>query len=149
MLITQKHKYALRAIFELAKRHPHRQTKLSDVAAAQAIPLRFLEVIMAQLKRSGLVASKRGCHGGYALLKPPPEITVGEIFRFIDDGGRHDRCDACIAREGCPLHGNCAFMPMWERVCNAIYDVYDQTTIQDLLDNEKLTDPLPGTPSSG
>jgi Rrf2 family protein len=148
MLITQKHKYALRAIFELAKRHPHGQTKLSEIAASQAIPLRFLEVIMAQLKRSGLVVSKRGCYGGYALIKSPSEITVGMLFRFIDERGRHDRCDACIAKEGCPLHDNCAFMPMWDRVCQAIYAVYDQTTIQDLLDNEKLTAPLPQSPVS-
>jgi Rrf2 family protein len=149
MLITQKHKYALRAIFELAKHHGCGQVKLSDIAAAQAIPLRFLEVIMAQLKGSGLVASKRGYYGGYALLTPPHQVTVGEIFRFIDDPGQHDRCDACIAKEGCPLHDNCAFMPMWERVCQAIYAVYDQTTIQDLLNNEKMTPALPRPPVPG
>ena len=139
MLITQKHKYALRAVFELAKRQPAGQAKLADIAAAQAIPQRFLEVIMAQLKGSGLVAAKRGCHGGYSLLKPPGKITVGTIFRFIDDHQNQNRCDACIAREGCPLDDNCAFKPMWDRVCQAIYAVYDQTTIQDLLDNEKMT----------
>ena len=126
MLITQKHKYALRAIFELAKHHGCGQVKLSDIAAAQAIPLRFLEV-----------------------LTPPNQVTVGEIFRFIDDPGQHDRCDACIAKEGCPLHDNCAFMPMWERVCQAIYAVYDQTTIQDLLNNEKMTPALPRPPVPG
>ena len=138
MLITQRHKYALRAVFELAKRQPDGQTKLADIAAAQAIPLRFLEVIMPQLKGSGLVAAKRGCHGGYTLRKPPDQITVGVIFRFIDHRQNQDRCDACIAREGCPLNDNCAFKPMWDRVCSAIYEVYDQTTIQDLLDNEKM-----------
>ncbi len=151
MLITQKHKYALRAIFELAKRREGGQTKLSDIAEAQAIPLRFLEVIMAQLKGSGLVASKRGCYGGYSLLKAPDRITVGSIFRYIDDRRSQDRCDACIARDGCPLYGKCAFMPMWDRVCQAIFEVYDETTIQDLLDNEKITVPpsLSRPPISG
>lgn len=143
MLITQKHKYALRAVFELAKRQQDGQTKLAEIAQAQAIPLRFLEVIMAQLKGSGLVASKRGCYGGYALCKSPDRITVGAIFRFIDNRHSQDRCEACIARDGCPLDDNCAFMPMWDRVCRAIYDVYDQTTIQDLLDNEKITPDRP------
>ena len=137
MLITQKHKYALRAIFELAK-HPHGHTKLAVIADAQAIPLRFLEAIMAHLKRSGLVASKRGYHGGYTLCRSPRQITVGAIFRLIDDRGQPDRCDACIARQGCPLFDNCAFRPMWDRVCRAIYAVYDHTTIQDLIDNEKM-----------
>ena len=138
MLITQKHKYALRALFELAKHFKRGgQVKLADIAEAQAIPLRFLEVIMAELKPSGLVASKRGYYGGYSLLRRPDEITVGDIFRFLDDGQSRDRCNACDARENCPLHGNCAFMPMWNRVQDAIYNVYDKTTIQDLLANSE------------
>ena len=137
MRITQKHKYALRAIFELGKHYRDRsQIKLAQIAESQAIPLRFLEVIMAELKPSGLVASKRGYQGGYTLLRHPREITVGDIFRFMDDAQASDHCDACDAREQCPLHGDCAFMPMWEKVQNAIYNVYDKTTIQDLLDNE-------------
>jgi len=148
MLITQKHKYALRAIFELAKRYNHGQVKLADIAEAQAIPLRFLEVIMAELKPSGLVASKRGYYGGYTLLRRPANITVGDIFRFLDDVQSQDRCNACDARENCPLHGRCAFMPMWDRVQNAIYNVYDHTTIQDLLENESglqmIADTMPG-----
>lgn len=149
MLITQKHKYALRALFELAKRRQSGPTKLAVIAEAQAIPLRFLEVIMPQLKQSGLVSSKRGCYGGYALIKPPDQLSVGEIFRFLDDHRSQNRCDACIAKEGCPLHDNCAFRPMWDRVCLAIYEVYDQTTIQDLINNEKLAAPLPHPPVSG
>jgi Rrf2 family protein len=148
MLITQKHKYALRAIFELAKRRQSGPTKLSVIAEAQAIPLRFLEVIMPQLKNSGLVSSKRGCYGGYALIKPPDQVSVGEIFRYLDDRRSQNRREACIAKQGCPLHDNCAFMPMWDRVCHAIYDVYDQTTIQDLIGNEKLATPRPHPPAS-
>lgn len=136
MLITQKHKYALRAIYELGKQFQNGQVKLAAIAEAQAIPLRFLEVIMAELKPSGLVASKRGYYGGYTLLRHPSEITVGNLFRFLDDAQSQDRCNACDARENCPLHGDCAFMPMWDRVQDAIYNVYDKTTIQDLLQNE-------------
>jgi Rrf2 family protein len=136
MLITQKHKYALRAIYELAKRFERGHVKLAEIAEAQAIPLRFLEVIMAELKPSGLVASKRGYYGGYALLRRPDEISVGDIFRFLDEALARDRCNACDAKENCPLHGDCAFMPMWNRVQDAIYDVYNNTTIQDLLNNE-------------
>ena len=128
--------YALRAILELAKFKGKGPMKISEIAAAQAIPLRFLEVIMAELKPSGLVASKRGYYGGYTLLRHPSEITVGDLFRFLDDAQSQDRCNACDARENCPLHGDCAFMPMWDRVQDAIYNVYDKTTIQDLLQNE-------------
>jgi Rrf2 family protein len=137
MLITQKHKYALRAIFELGKRYRSEdQVKLAQIAEIQAIPLRFLEAIMAELKSSGIVASKRGYRGGYTLLHHPDQISVGDIFRFLDDAQSRDRCNACDAREKCLLQGDCAFMPMWEKVQKAIYEVYDQTSIQDLLDNE-------------
>lgn len=137
MLITQKHKYALRAVFELGKRYEHGPVKLADIAKAQAIPQRFLEVIMAELKPSGIVTSKRGYYGGYTLLLHPQEVTVGAIFRFLDDTESNDRCTACDAGENCPLHGDCSFMAMWEKVQDAIYAVYDETTIHDLLKNER------------
>ena len=136
MLITQKHKYALRAIYELGKRFEHGPIKLAEISKAQAIPQRFLEVIMAELKPSGMLASKRGYFGGYTLLQHPHDITVGDIFRFLDDTNSKDRCNACDARENCPLHGDCAFMTMWDKVQDAIYNVYDETSIQDLLNRE-------------
>ena len=145
MLITQKHKYALRAIFELGKRYEDGPVKLAEVAEAQAIPQRFLEVIMAELKPSGIVTSKRGYYGGYILLHHPQDVTVGDIFRFLDDTQSSDHCSACDERETCPLHGDCAFMAMWEKVQDAIYTVYDETTIQDLLQNERGLQPITAT----
>ena len=82
MLITQKHKYALRALYKLGKRFEHGAVKLAEIADAQAIPLRFLEVIMAELKPSGLVASKRGYYGGYTLLQPSAGHYRGRYFPF-------------------------------------------------------------------
>jgi len=136
-IITRKNQYALRAIFELAKRRGQGPTKISDIAAAQAIPPRFLEVILSQLKGSGLVASKRGFYGGYFLTRPPNHITVGEIFSFLLGAADAVECIACISKKKCPFDGRCAFASMWEKVTHAIDSIYDQTTIQDLLDNEK------------
>jgi len=137
MLITQKHRYAIRAIYELARRPGTRPVKLAAIAEAQAIPLRFLEVIMPELKSTGLIASKRGCAGGYVLVKPPDRIPIAEIIRGVDRQRKLDRCNACLTREQCPLHGECAFMPLWDRVQSAIYNVFDQITIQDLITDEK------------
>ncbi|MGD9329802.1 MAG: Rrf2 family transcriptional regulator [Desulfobacterales bacterium] len=136
MLTTQKHKYALRAIYELGKRYTRGPVKLATIAEAQSIPLRYLEVIMAALKPSGLVTSKRGYNGGYTLLRHPKDISVGDIFRFLDHTQSHDRCNACDEPGGtCPLNDRCAFKPMWDEVQDAINSVYDRTTIQHLLDN--------------
>jgi len=139
MLVTQKNQYALRAIFELAKHRGKGLTKISDIARAQHIPLRFLEVILSQLKRSGLVESKRGYTGGYALLRSPEQITVGEVFRFGEKDTSPVDCVACISRGKCPSRNksSCAFMPMWKKVQDSIFDIYDSTTIADLLAQEK------------
>ncbi len=137
MLITQKKQYALRAIFELAKQRGAGPVKAATIAEVQAIPLRFLEVILSHLKRSGMVASKRGFYGGYMLLRPPDQITVGDLFRHLEEPDFPADCIACVHKKNCPFVGNCVFMDMWDRVHDAIYRVYDDTTIQDLLDNEK------------
>jgi Rrf2 family protein len=84
MGVSQKCQYALRAVYELASRGSAEPVRIADLAKAQAIPARFLEVIMAQLKQAGVVASRRGNEGGYLLGRPASEITVGKLIRFID-----------------------------------------------------------------
>ena len=139
MLITKKNQYALRAIFELAKHNGKGPQKISEIAQAQAIPVKFLEVILNQLKGSGLVDSKRGFYGGYFLLRHPDTITVGQIMRFMERNLEQSKCVALVPEMNCPFKGDCAFFPMWNKVKDAMYKVYDETTIQDLIHNEKQT----------
>ena len=138
MLLTRKKsQYAIRALFELAKKKGQGPVKISKIASVQAIPIRFLEVILHQLKGSGIIDSKRGFYGGYYLVKPPDQITVGEILRFLQGDLGGIKCDHCESKDACPFTGNCAFMPMWQEVRDAVADIYDRTTLQDLLNNEK------------
>ena len=137
MLITKKNQYALRAIFELAKHNGKGPQKISEIAKAQAIPEKFLEVILNQLKGSGLVDSKRGFYGGYYLIRSPEKITVGDIMRFLEGDVDPTDCVALVPETNCPFKGDCAFFPMWNRIKDAIFNVYDETTIQGLLDSEK------------
>ena len=138
MAITpKKNQYALRAIFELAKHRGKGPRKISEIAEVQSIPLRFLEVILGQLKGSGLLESKRGFYGGYTLTRSADKISVGEVLRFMDKPMGSENCGACVSTSNCPFSGNCAFAAMWNRVNEAIFDIYDSTTIQDLLNNEK------------
>ena len=138
MITPKKNQYALRAIFELAKHSGKGPIKISEIAEVQAIPLRFLEVILSQLKGSGLVDSKRGFYGGYYLTRPPDKISVGDVLRYMDKALKTEHCVACVSKTNCPFSGNCAFASMWNQVNEAIFNVYDGTTIQDLLNNEKL-----------
>lgn len=136
MSVSQKCQYALRAVFELAKRHGPGPTTIGDIAAAQAIPPRFLELILAQLRQGGFVESRRGVHGGYLLAAAPGKLTVGQIIRFVDGPIAPVQCTIEQGQANCPLHGKCAFMGMWGRARDAISNVYDQTTFDDLLAEE-------------
>lgn len=141
-MVTQKKQYALRALFELARRGGQEPIKNNEIAQAQAIPPRFLEVIMAKLKRSGLVASKRGFYGGYFLARAPADISVGDLFRALDESERPEECNACVGKSTCPFLDNCVFMPLWEEVQQAVDQIYGNTSLQDLLDREQAGLPV-------
>jgi Rrf2 family protein len=130
----KKSQYALRAIYELAKRKNAGPTKISEIAAAQGIPRRFLEVILNQLKSSGIVASKRGFYGGYFLTKSAEKVSVGDVLRFLEKKQGPSQCIACVSQKACPFVDQCAFSILWKNVKTAAFTIYDDTSMQDLLD---------------
>ena len=140
MLITQKCQYAIRAVFELAKRHGEGPTKIADIACNQAIPVRFLEVILGQLKLAGFVASHRGAGGGYALRRESSNLSVGEVMRFGQGSITPVECKPGKGRPSCPLDGDCVFKPMWQEAEKAMSQVYDSTSFQDLVERDKQKD---------
>jgi Rrf2 family protein len=85
MRISAKADYAVRAAAELAAAQPHgRPVKGEQVAAAQAIPQNFLENILADLRHAGLVRTRRGAEGGYALTRPAHDISLAEVLRAVE-----------------------------------------------------------------
>jgi Rrf2 family protein len=136
-ITPRKNQYALRAVFELAKHRGQGPTKISDIADAQSIPVRFLEVILNQLKGSGLIDAKRGFYGGYFLTRNPEQITVADIMGYLQGDPGPAQCAGCVAKSNCPHGHRCAFSAMWNRVNRAVSQVYTETTIQDLLDNDR------------
>ena len=135
MLVSQKCQYGLRALFELAKRAGGGPAKVAEIAEAQAIPVRFLEVILGELKHGGFVESRRGKDGGYLLARSPDELTAGEVIRFIE--GTIEPVE-CLSNESrCRLGGACVFMPMWQKAGDALAEVYDKTSFRDLLIEER------------
>ncbi len=135
MFITQKKRYAVRAIYELAKWQGQGPIKAAQVSEAQAIPQRFLEIILNRLKHAGMVTAKRGYHGGFELNRPPDAITVGDIFQALEDEDETTICASCISDVECPYYGACAFLPVWEKMQNAIDTVCHTTTIQHMLES--------------
>jgi Rrf2 family protein len=136
-ITPRRNHYALRAVLELAKHSGRGPIKISYIAHAQAIPVRFLEVILNRLKRSGLVDARRGASGGYFLTRPPGRITVADIMGFMQGPVEPARCAACRAKTRCPHGHRCAFSAMWNRVDRAVLQVYTETTIQNLLDCDR------------
>lgn len=139
MGITQKCQYALRALFELAKRSGNKiePAKISDIAEAQKIPPRFLEVILNELKQGGFADSRRGKDGGYFLKRMPHELTVGEVIRFVQGPIGPVDCVEETDEKNCPLSGTCVFLSLWQDVEAAVANIYDSKSFQDLLDEEK------------
>jgi len=141
MNISVKSEYALKAVFDLASQYLVAQgtsnmppVKIADIARRQQIPQKFLELILAGLKQSGFVDSRRGAEGGYLLARSPETITVGEVLRTIENvkGGGRGRI-------------NDPFSEIWRRVDTVVSDVLDQTTFAELARNwrEKHTQYVP------
>jgi len=133
VILSQKCQYALRAMYEITLREDDWPIKSGDIAEAQAIPPRFLENILAQLKQGGFVDSKRGKEGGYMLAEPDREVTVGEIIRFVQGPVVPVHCMIDAGTSDCPFGQDCPFLGMWERARDAVVKVYDTTTFRGLI----------------
>ena len=134
MPVSRKCQYAVRAVFELAKRYGEGPIKIQQIAKAQALPLQFLEGILSELKQVGFLASLRGKKGGYSLNRPPSEITFGEVVRFVEGPLNAVDCVTEGTAPACPLAAACIFLPVWQEAEAAVARVYDGITYQDLLD---------------
>lgn len=136
MALSQKSQYAVRAVFELAKRQETGATRIGEIAEAQAIPRRFLENILNHLKGGGFVESARGRDGGYFLTRQARDLTVGEILRFMEGPLSPVDCGNNAKKDTCPMYGHCPFISLWQRAEKALEGVYDGTTFRELVVDE-------------
>ena len=132
--VPKKCRYALRAIFELALRNSEKPVKVHEIAESQSIPVRFLEVILNELKQGGFVESRRGNEGGYLLARPAKTIFVGQVIRFIQ--GSHPSTGPGSGVSEASVPGDLAFAKLWRNVNKAVTDIYGNTTFSDLVEQE-------------
>lgn len=137
MNLSQRCQYTVRAVLELAKRHGQGPISAAEIASSQVIPQRFLEIILNELKPTGIVESRRGVQGGYYLTRLPTQITVGQIIRLVDGPLEPVRCEGDKPSTTCPLKSQCALIELWQQARQAVEAVYDSTSFQDLVDREK------------
>jgi Rrf2 family transcriptional regulator, iron-sulfur cluster assembly transcription factor len=143
MRLTSRTQYGVRALYDMAFHGRGQATQAKEIAERQNIPLRYLEQIMQDLKKAGIVEAKRGPRGGYALTRGAGEIRLGEILRALR-GGLEDlfALDGVApepkrkeARRDAALPGDDDIPALvWHDVIARLVDVLESVTLQDFVD---------------
>ena len=138
MLVSTKGRYALRMMLQLAE-NPGNPVRIKEVASCQDISPKYLEQIMIVLKSSGFVDSMRGPRGGYTLAKDPSEIYVGSIIRAMEGNLSID----CVVTDGasCDRSADCKAHMLWKKIDDAVSDIVDRVTLQDMVEWESKPRP--------
>ena len=138
-MLTKKAKYALLAALHLARRESEGAVLIAEIAEAERIPKKFLESILLTMKNRGLLVSRKGRGGGYALARPADQISFGEIVRLMDGPLAPVPCvsvTAYHACEECASEAGCEIRAVMKRVRDAISEVLDATTLADAVRDE-------------
>jgi Rrf2 family protein len=134
-MLTMKTKYALRALSVLANAEPGSPVLIGDISEQEGIPLKFLQLILRELRQHGLLRSRKGRGGGYALAKPAAEITIAGLLRIVDgpiapvpclSKTQYARCDGCKSEESCGIR------LMLMSVHEGTVRMYERMTLADL-----------------
>ena len=134
-MISQRARYALRAVIALSR--AGHSMRIADIAETQRIPRKFLEHILLDLKRDGVVASRRGKLGSYDLLLKPDQITFGRILRLIDGPIAPLPCLSKMAYrrcKDCDSESACEIRRVFAKLAESARELLDRTTIADALD---------------
>lgn len=134
MRISTRSEYAVRVLLELGMRNGE-AVSLNDVARRWRISLDYLEQLMPPLKKAGLVRSRRGAKGGYAVAKPLDDITVADIVEAFD--GPVKVMDCLPNDKECWASGACAIQDVWRDVKEAVDGVLRGVTLADLVEKQK------------
>ncbi len=136
MNVTSKGRYALRIMIDLAQHRDEGYISLKTISDRTQLSMKYLEMIVGNLKKAELVDSTRGKEGGYKLNKTPQECSIGEILRCIEDNLAPV---ACI-KEGeiqCDRSGVCLTVPMWKELDDITNAYLDTVSLEDLLTGDK------------
>ncbi|NIJ37357.1 Rrf2 family protein [Sphingopyxis panaciterrae] len=140
-MLSQRSRYALKALLNIARNGGVRQ--VAAISTEEQIPRKFLEAIMADLRRAGLVRSTRGAVGGYALGRPADLITFAEVMRITDGP---IALLPCVSRnfyqrcEDCPDEHACQLRSLFSEVRDAVTGILDNRTLADALRDDRRRD---------
>jgi Rrf2 family transcriptional regulator, cysteine metabolism repressor len=129
MRLTARSEYGLLALVDIGSRHGAGPVSARGIAERQGIPLKFLEQLLAAMRKGGIVCAVRGAHGGFTLARPPAEITVLDIVEALEGPLAPTTCDG---GQLCGRGGVCAAATVWGAATKALRDVFVGTTLADL-----------------
>ena len=137
MRLSTKSRYGLRALFDIAYHCGSSPAQIQDISRRQQISPRYLEQIFQNLKRAGILKSKRGPQGGYCLAKPPHEITVLDILNATEqDVMLVDCCGNSLKKRkrksDCEFKGQCVTQVIWDEATSMLNGLFGSMTLQTL-----------------
>lgn len=139
-MLTKKSKYALKALLYLAK-NGEDLVQISELSKKEGIPQKFLESILLELRKHGILTSKRGKDGGYKLGKDPKNITFGQVIRVLDgplapigcvSHMAYERCEECEDEETCHIR------QVMKKVRDQTAAILDGTSLKDALEAKSI-----------
>ena len=135
-MLTNKGKYGLKAMLFLASLKPGESAMGQEIATANNIPKKFLDAILLELRNAGMLRSKKGPGGGYALSRTPREIRIGHIIRTLDGPLAPINCaskSAYVPCQDCQDLQACAVRITMSKVRDAMSEILDRMTLQDMV----------------
>lgn len=140
MKLSTKGRYGLRAMIDLARYSEEAPVSIGSIAQRQAISERYLEQLVAMLKKAGLVKSIRGASGGYVLAKDAGQISVGDVLRSLEGSLEPVKCAAFYSEEGCAASDGCVTKYVWQKINDSMNDTVNGIMLDELVKESKELD---------
>lgn len=137
MKLSTKGRYGLKAIIDLAIYSDEAPVSIHSISERQEISERYLEQIIARLKKAGLVVSVRGVGGGYRLAKPAAKISVGDVLYALEGDLNPVDCKALGGSEGCKNSDACLTKYVWQQIHESIQNTVDHIYLGELVERGK------------
>lgn len=135
--LSTKGRYGLRAMIDLAQYSGEAPVSITSISARQDISERYLEQLMAMLKKAGLVSSIRGAGGGYILAKDMREISVGDILRTLEGSLEPVECPGLEPDGECKAADSCVTKYVWKRINDSINRTVDEIMLDQLVEESR------------
>ena len=137
MKLSTKGRYGLRALIDLAQYSSETPVSITSISARQDLSERYLEQLMAMLKKAGLVKSVRGAGGGYVLSKDMAAISVGDVLRALEGSLEPVECAGLEPEGGCKASDQCVTKYVWQRINDSISRTVDEIRLDQLVEESR------------